>query len=111
MQVEEATKYLADNTTPTPLLKSLADSREITVEEMANKVVEKSTAFRNEISNLLITQQTINKKIEQCSNIRELNKFFEDYFGIEMPRQQASEEGLTNENGERTHTIDYGIKF
>jgi len=111
IQVEEATKYLVDTTTPTPLLKSLADSRGITVDELANKVVEKSTAFRNDISSLLVTQQTINKKIEQCSTIRDLNKFFEDYFGIEMPRQQASEEGLTDENGERTHTIDYGIKF
>jgi antitoxin component HigA of HigAB toxin-antitoxin module len=111
IQVEEATKYLADNGAPTPLLKSLADSRGISVDELANKVVSKSTTFRDEISSLLITQQTINKKIEQCSTIRDMNKFFEDYFGIEMPRQQASEEGLTDENGERTHTIDYGIKF
>lgn len=111
IQVEEATKYLADNKAATPLLTSLAESRGISVEDLANKVIAKSTAYRNEISNLLVIQQTITKKIEQCSTIRDLNKFYEEYFGIEMPRQQASEEGLTDENGERTHTIDYGVKF
>jgi len=111
IQVEEATKYLADSEAATPLLTTLAESRGITVEELATKVIEKSTAYRNEISNLLVTQQTVTKKLKECSTIRDLNKFYEDYFGIEMPRLQANEEGLTDEDGKRTHTIEYGVKF
>lgn len=111
MQIEEATKYILDSTTAVPLLSSLANSRNISVLELANKVIKKSTAYRNEISSLLITQQTVSKKLLECSTIREVNKFYEEYFGIEMPQQQAYEEELTDETGKRTHPVEYGIKF
>jgi len=111
IQVEEATKYLADEKAATPLLKTLAESRGSTVKDLATKVVEKSTSYRNEISNLLVIQQTITKKAEQCSTMREINKFYEEYFGMEMPLQQLNEEGLLDENGKRTHPFEYGIKF
>lgn len=38
---------------------------------------------------------------ENASDIRTLNKLYEDYIGIEMPRSQALEMKLFNENGKR----------
>jgi hypothetical protein len=111
IQIEEATKYLNDESANVPLISSLAESRGMELKDFASKVLEKSESYRTEIAELLVLQQTIQKKIESCSSIRELNKLYEEYFGIEMPFTQAIEEGLVNENGERTHPIEYGIKF
>jgi len=111
MQIQEAQKYISDNTSDVPLISLLAESREIDLKEFALKVIEKSNQYKKEVADLLVLQQSITKKVENCSTIRELNKLYEEYFGIEMPLTQAIEEDLVNENGERTHPVEYGIKF
>lgn len=111
IQIEESINYLNNSEAKTPLLTTLSESKGITVSELATRVIQKSTEYRNQISNLLVIQQTVTKKLKECSTIKELNKFYEDYFGIEMPQQQAIKEGLSDENGTRTYPFEYGIKF
>jgi hypothetical protein len=111
LQLEEATKVLADDSYVATLLTTLAESREITVKEFATKVIDKSESYKSEVAELLTKQQTIGRLFQSASTVRELNKLYEDYFGIEMPLPQAIEEGLTDENAKRTSPFEYGIKF
>lgn len=41
------------------------------------------------------------QKIEECSTIREINIFYEEYLDCEMPRNQALELGLYDDEGKR----------
>jgi hypothetical protein len=111
LQVDEATKYLADNSYEPTILKSLANQREISVEDLANKVLSKSQEYKAEIAEILTVQQVVGKIFENASDIRALNRLYEEYLGIEMPLPQAIEDGLTDENGKRTSVSKYGLNL
>jgi len=111
LQVDEATKYLADNSYEPTILKTLADQRGIGLEGFANKVISKSAEYKEEISGILTLQQVVGKMFENASDIRALNRLYEEYLGIEMPLPQAIEDGLTDENGKRTSVSKYGLNL
>lgn len=111
LQVDEATKYLADNSYEPTILKALADQRGATLEDFANKVITKSSEYKAEISNLLTLQQVVAKMFETAADIRALNRLYEEYLGIEMPLPQAIEDGLTDENGKRKSLPKYGLNL
>lgn len=49
--------------------------------------------------------------IDAASTIWDLNILREDLLGVEIPRYQAAEMGLTDENGERSNPVDYNKGF
>jgi hypothetical protein len=76
------------------MLKSLAEQRNITLTEMAYKVVNAKNNLDNELSNLLSKKQLIEKEIKDCKDIRELNVLIHNRFGYNMPVKQQLEMGI-----------------
>jgi len=93
-QYEEAKRHLETNDDNLPMLKSLAEQRNITLTEMANKVVNAKTKLDNEISKLLSKKQLIEKEIKECKDVRELNVLIHYRFGYNMPVKQQLEMGI-----------------
>jgi hypothetical protein len=78
----EATRYLKDNTTPTPILSQLAAVRGITVPEMANLVVSKIDQYETDLVGLLVRQQKVQKEIAACNTLKELHYLGATRFNI-----------------------------
>jgi hypothetical protein len=76
------------------MLKSLAEQRNITLTEMAYKVVNAKNKLDNEISKLLSKKQLIEKEIKECKDVRELNVLIHYRFGYNMPVKQQLEMGI-----------------
>lgn len=93
-QYDEAKRHLETNDDNLPMLKSLAEQRNITLTEMANKVVNAKTKLDNEISKLLSKKQLIEKEIKECKDVRELNVLIHYRFGYNMPVKQQLEMGI-----------------
>ena len=94
-QRAEAEAFIADNTAATPLLTSLAQSRGITVNEMANKVVGAIEAYNQEVAALLAKKQLIETEIKSCAGIEQLNILIHNRFGYNMPANQQRDLGIT----------------
>lgn len=115
-QLAEAKAYLADNATEVKLIDRLAEVRGLTLGEFAAKIVAKNNEWKTEWYNLAVTEQTLIAKVKGCKNIRDANVFLEDYFGIEMTRQQCLEYNRCyEEEGTglilRKEPVISGIKF
>lgn len=96
-QKKEAFGYLADNTFSTPVLSILAEERGITVEELANKVVNKVNEYSQSVATLLSKQQKIEQLLKSATSIKDLNRIMHNHFGYSMPVSQKEEEGITYE--------------
>ena len=112
-QSKEANAYKADNTIDTPVLSKLAETRGITVSELADKIIIKETEYNIAVAELLGQQQKLIDEIKACTQIYELIKWNEDNFGIQAPVQSISEwyPELVDENGLRKVSVDHSIKF
>lgn len=112
-QVREAEAYLLNNTVATPALSALALARNITVADLANRVIAKANAYSLAIIDLLGQQQSIIDQISAVQTIEECNIICENLFGIPMPPQQAVRLGLCFDNNGYTRKvpINYGIQF
>ena len=96
-QKKEAFAYMSDNTVSTPVLTVLATERNITVFELASKVVEKVNQYNIEVATLLSKQQIIDQLIKNANTIKDLNVVLHTRFGISMPYSQKEEEGIDTE--------------
>jgi hypothetical protein len=96
-QKKEAFAYMSDNTVSTPVLTVLATERNITVFELASKVVEKVNQYNIEVATLLSKQQIIDQLIKNANTIKDLNVVLHTRFGIHMPYSQQEEEGIETE--------------
>jgi sulfur relay (sulfurtransferase) DsrC/TusE family protein len=94
-QRAEAEAFIADNTAATPLLTSLAQSRGITVNEMANKVIDAITDYNQQVATLLANKQLIETEIKSCAGIEDLNILIHNRFGYNMPAKQQQDLGIT----------------
>lgn len=94
-QRAEAEAFIADNTAATPLLTSLAQSRGITVNEMANKVIDAITDYNQKVATLLANKQLIETEIKSCAGIEDLNILIHNRFGYNMPAKQQQDLGIT----------------
>ena len=112
-QSKEANAYKADNTVDTPVLTKLAEIRDITVSDLADKIITKETEYNIAVAELLGQQQKLIDEIKACTQIWELLKWNEDNFGIQAPVQSISEwyPELVDENGLRKVSVDHSIKF
>jgi len=112
-QSKEANAYKADNTIYTPVLSKLAETRGITVSELADKIIIKETEYNIAVAELLGQQQKLIDEIKACTQIYELLKWNEDNFGIQAPVQSIMEwyPELVDENGLRKVSVEHSIKF
>lgn len=76
------------------LLKTLADARKITIEEMVQKVLNAIETYNKQVFDLLVKKQTIEQEIKNCTSIGECNILAHYKFGIEMPIYQRQEIGI-----------------
>jgi hypothetical protein len=84
----EAVAYQADNSAAVPMLQYLATARNITVDEMVQKVLAARTAYHADLATLLSKKQSIELEIKNCQTIPELNIVIHRRFGYDMPSNQ-----------------------
>jgi hypothetical protein len=73
-QLAEAKAFLADSTAATPLLSGIAVGRGITVDELAQKVVEKATIYQGLVSELIGSKQALETQIQTAATDAALNE-------------------------------------
>jgi hypothetical protein len=71
-QESEAKDYVLNNEAFTPLLDSLALSRGIAKSELAEKILNKSSAYATSVGKLIGTRQKIEKQILEATSVKEL---------------------------------------
>lgn len=92
-QEAEARQYLDDGTEGT-VITSLAEARDITVEEMANLIISAVNSYNTKMANLLADKQTVEGEIKACSTIADCNRLMHYRYDIHMPIYQMQEEGI-----------------
>lgn len=110
LQYEEALMYTKDNNADVPLLKALAEAREISLDDMANKIISARSSFKQKVTSLLTQMNEIKNKFKNADTIRDLNRLYEDYFSIAMPESQAIEEGRVVDF-KRVVPVGIGLRF
>ncbi len=115
-QYEESTAYIADNSTTVKLIDRLATIRGLTTASFAAKVVDKYNAWQTDFFNLAVKEQELIQEIKSCSDIKSINVFLEDKFGIEMSLQQALEYSRATQDGStnvitRNSEVNWGLQF
>lgn len=110
LQYEEAKEYSKDASADVPLLKALSEAKEISVQEMVEKVLNSRNKFKTSVTDLLKQMAELKSKFKSASSIRDLNRLYEDYFAIAMPESQAVEEGRVVDY-KRVIPILPGFKF
>jgi len=110
LQYEEAIAYMKDNNAEVPLLTALANAREISVQEMVHKTINGRKAFKQSITDLLAKMTWLKGQFKNAATIRDLNRLYEDYFGIAMPETQAQEEGRVVDF-KRVVPVKIGLQF
>ena len=85
LQRAEATAYRLDNTIDTPVLSSLAAARKITVYDMAELVYNASTAYDQEVADMLAKKQLIEGEIKSCQSINDCWVIMHNRFQTSMP--------------------------
>lgn len=95
-QRTELAEYQADNTALVPLLTALAESRGITVGEMATLVQTATTNYDNQVKTLLANKQTIEKEIKDCATIQNCYVLMHNKFGYQMPVAMATDLSVTD---------------
>lgn len=96
-QRQEAVAYKTDASSPTPMLTILASSRNITVSEMADKVINAVNKYNSDLTNLLGRKQGIENEIKQCLSLPDCYRLMHNRFEISMSQQQKEEENVTTE--------------
>ena len=112
-QSKEANAYKADNTVDTPVLTKLAEIRDITVSDLADKIITKETEYNIAVAELLGQQQKLIDEIKACTQIWELLKWNEDNFGVQAPIANIKEHwpDMIDENNVRKEPVEHSIKF
>jgi|LauGreDrversion2_6_1035139.scaffolds.fasta_scaffold01378_5 hypothetical protein len=110
LQYEEALMYIEDNNADVPLLQALAETREISTGEMANKVISARNLYKQKITTLLKRMTEVKGKFKTANSIRDLNRLYEDCFNIAMPESQAVDEGRVVDF-RRVIPVGIGLRF
>lgn len=110
-QYEEAQAWKADNSAATPLLSALATARDLTVAEMVAKIDTARNNHKTRVTKLIQKMTEVKQAYKSCTTVQAMNRFYEDYFSVEMPFQQAIADGrleLDEENGREVRTVALG---
>lgn len=93
-QITEAWTYKIDPTVESKVLELLSQARNITKDEMADKIIKAHKDYENQIINLLSKKQTVEQEIKICETIADLNVLIHKRFGYNMPVRQQEEMGI-----------------
>ena len=96
-QRAEAQAYSQDSNASVPMLTMLAAARNITVSEMANKVLTAIASYNNAVAELIARKQSRIEIIKACNSIADCNRVFHRHFDMCMPLKQMQDEELGNE--------------
>lgn len=110
LQYEEVKLYKENSQSDISLLKSLSEAKEISVDEMVDKVLNARNSFKQSVTDLFKGMSELKNKFKNATSIRDLNRLYEDYFAIAMPESQAVEEGRIVDF-KRVTPIIPGFKF
>jgi hypothetical protein len=108
IQKHEAREYLdSPAISITPFLDYLAVEREISKEDLANKILVKAEAYYDALSTQLVVMQKLLKEFKNAATIWDMNVLYEKYLGVMMPTNQAVQLGLTvsEEDGSRKEPV------
>ena len=97
-QLEEARAHQADDNASTPMLSKIAENRGTSVSVLASKVIAKDDAYKEKVGDILGRQAKFMQELKACDTMHKINKFNEDYFGIQMPHPSAQTYGLARSN-------------
>lgn len=113
-QQEEAAAYAQNPEGDYPLLSAIAESRDLTIDEMVATINTAKDRHKKVVTRLLTEMNAIKKKYKECTTTHEMNRFYEDYLGIPMPFSQAVEEGrliLSEDGTETRQEVKPGFQF
>jgi hypothetical protein len=96
-QRAEAQAYSQDANASVPMLTALAAARNITVAEMATKVLTAVSNYNNTLSQLYANKQVRIEQIKACSSIADCNRMLHRHFDMHMPVKQMVDEGIEGE--------------
>ena len=72
-QLDEAKLFKSDSNASVPFIENLAKIREITVDELATKIIEKVASFNLTMSTMIGTKQKFSDKVKKANTNEELN--------------------------------------
>lgn len=97
------------------ILRELAEAKGSSTSDLKTKIKEKRSAYDRNVKALYIASAGLKKKFSDCTSIRQINRLYENNFGIPMPEAQAKEENkfTANPNGSGyiREEVVLGIKF
>ena len=73
VQLEEANRYLADNTSPTPFISAALNDGE-TVDDYANLIVSSNTAWSDYAGKVVLKRRTFEQRIKDATTVQELDQ-------------------------------------
>lgn len=97
-QRAEAIALQADPSAFVPTLTVLAAVRGITVEEMAQKVINAIDNFNQTIANLLAAKQLVEQDIKSCQTIADCNRLLHNRFDISVSVDQRADENIETQS-------------
>lgn len=114
-QYEDAVAYKADPSGEYPFLSALAEARDLTVDEIATRIITARDQHKVRATKLLTEMNKVKQAYKVLTTTADMNRYYEDYFGIQMPFIQAVEEGrlILNEDGSEIRTVELktGLQF
>jgi len=114
-QYEDAVAYKADPSGEYPFLSALAEARDLTVDEIATKIITARDQHKVRATKLLTDMNKVKQAYKVLTTTADMNRFYEDYLGIQMPFIQAIEEGriVLKEDGSEIRTVEVktGLQF
>jgi hypothetical protein len=97
------------------LLAALAESRDLTIEEIADRILGARGNHKTRLTSLISKMNEVKSKYKVLTTTSEMNLFYEEYLGIPMPFNQAVVEGriVISADGEETRIVPYpkGFQF
>lgn len=114
-QYEDAVAYTANPEGDYPLLDALAESRDLTIEEISSRIISARDNHKTRLTSLIAKMNEVKSKYKVLTTTAQMNLFYEEYFGIQMPFLQAVAEGrvVIGVDGEETRIAPYreGLQF
>ena len=77
----EAASWVANNSSPTPVLDKIATAKGITVAELVTRVQTKVAAYESAVADLVARQKAVEKEVNACTTLKELHYVGASRFG------------------------------
>lgn len=112
LQVQEVEKYNKGQSTP--LLSSIAESKQITVENLVALIQTKINDYNQSVQDLYLQLLNLKTEFNNCATIEDMNVLYAKYFGqffYISPEYKKSHPEVFDSNGEFKFTIPISYNF